>query len=114
YIDGNRMILAGQSAGGIVSVFAAGARQPQGLVAVLAFAAGRGGNPDFSPGVPCAEEPVARVFDGLGKSIKAPVMFHYAENDRYFAPKATRNWYARFTSAGADAEYVLQPPFKDD
>src|SRR3954453_8584420 len=44
YIDGNRMILAGQSAGGMVSVFTAGTRSPQGLVAVLAFAAGRGGD----------------------------------------------------------------------
>src|SRR5438045_302808 len=65
YVDGNRMILAGQSAGGMVSVFTAGMRQPQGLVAVLAFAAGRGGDPEINPGVPCAIEPVARVFDSL-------------------------------------------------
>jgi len=58
YVDGNRMILAGQSAGGMVSMVAAGTRNPQGLVAVLSFAAGRGGNPDFRPGVPCAIEPI--------------------------------------------------------
>src|SRR5919199_547020 len=43
YVDGNRMILAGQSAGGMVALYTAGTRQPQGLQAVLAFAAGRGG-----------------------------------------------------------------------
>src|SRR5215216_727545 len=61
FVDGNRMILAGQSAGGLVSMYTAGTRNPEGLVAVLSFAAGRGGNPDFRPGVPCAVEPVAKL-----------------------------------------------------
>src|SRR5436853_5323410 len=75
YVDGNRMILAGQSAGGMVAVFTAGSRNPPGLVAVLAFAAGRGGDPDINPGVPCAIEPVARVFDMLGKDKPGPGPF---------------------------------------
>jgi len=54
YVDPHRMILAGHSAGGMVALFTAGVRQPEGLVAVLAFAAGRGGNPALHPGVPCA------------------------------------------------------------
>ena len=114
YVDGNRMMLAGQSAGGMVSVFTAGTRQPQGLVAVLAFAAGRGGDPEINPGVPCAIEPVARVFDSIGKNIHVPVLFHYAENDLFFSPKVSRGWYERFNAAGANAEYVLQPAFGKD
>jgi dienelactone hydrolase len=114
YVDGTRMILAGQSAGGITSIFAAGARAPQGLVAVLAFAAGRGGNPARNPGVPCAVEPLARVFDELGKSVKVPVLFHYAENDHFFNPQTSRLWYDRFTAGGARADYVLQPAFGKD
>jgi dienelactone hydrolase len=114
YVDGSRMILAGQSAGGIVSMFAAGTRQPQGLLAVLGFAAGRGGNPDIRPGVPCAVEPVAKVFDTLGKSVKVPVLFHYAENDRFFNPATTRLWFERFTAGGAQGEYVMQPAFGKD
>ena len=114
YVDGSRMMLAGQSAGGMVSVFTAATRQPQGLVAVLAFAAGRGGDPDINPGVPCAIEPVAKVMDGLGKTIKVPVLFHYSENDLFFSPKVSRGWYERFNANGANAEYVLQPPFGKD
>jgi dienelactone hydrolase len=114
YVDPHRMILAGHSAGGMVAVFTAGMRQPEGLVAVLAFAAGRGGNPALHPGVPCAAEPLARVLDMVGRSIKAPVMFHYAENDQYFNPDTTRFWFKRFTASGARAEYVLQPPFGED
>lgn len=114
YVDPSRMILAGQSAGGLVSLFAAGTRAPKGLVAVLSFAAGRGGNPGVNPGVPCAVEPVARIFEGLGKAVRAPVLLHYAENDLYFGPKTTRLWYDRFAAGGAKAEYVVQPPFGDD
>mgnify|MGYP001255516499 CR=1 FL=1 len=113
YVDGARMILAGQSAGGVASIYTA-ARAPEGLVAVLAFAAGRGGNPSRNPGVPCAVEPLARVFDELGKSVKVPVLFHYAENDQFFNAQTSRLWYERFTAGGARAEYVLQPAFGKD
>jgi len=58
YVDPDRMILAGQSAGGVAALYAA-AQQPAGLTAVLAFAAGRGGDPALHPGVPCAAEPLA-------------------------------------------------------
>jgi dienelactone hydrolase len=114
YVDGNRMILAGQSAGGIVSMYTAGTRDPQGLVAVLSFAAGRGGNPDFRPGVPCAIEPVARLLESVGKNVRVPVLFHYAENDHYFNAQTSRLWYERFAASGARAEYVLQPAFGRD
>lgn len=113
YVDGSRMILAGQSAGGVASLYTA-ARAPEGLVAVLAFAAGRGGNPARNPGVPCAVEPLARVFDEMGKAVKAPVLFHYAENDHFFNAQTSRLWFERFTAGGARAEYVLQPPFGKD
>ena len=114
YVDGSRMMLAGQSAGGIVSMFAAAMHQPKGLVAVLAFAAGRGGNPDLRPGTPCAVEPVARVFEAMGPKIAVPVLMHYAENDKYFGPATTRLWHERFVAAGARADYVMQPAFGRD
>src|SRR5438067_4004250 len=114
YVDGNRMILAGQSAGGMVAVFTAGSRNPAGLVAVLAFAAGRGGDPDINPGVPCAIEPVARVFDTLGKSIRVPVLMNYSENDLFFSPKVSRQWFDRLNATWQDAEYALQPAFGKD
>ena len=113
YVDGSRMILAGQSAGGVASLYTA-SRAPVGLVAVLAFAAGRGGNPARNPGVPCAVEPLARVFDDMGKAVRVPVLFHYAENDHFFNAQTSRLWYERFTAGGARAEYVLQPAFGKD
>src|SRR5262245_3536250 len=113
YVDPERMILAGQSAGGVASLYAA-AQQPDGLIAVLAFAAGRGGNPARHPGVPCAAEALGAVFQDLGTSVRVPVLMYYAENDLYFGPAASRSWFQRFKAGGVDAEYVLQPPFGDD
>lgn len=111
YVDASRMILAGQSAGGVASLYAA-AQKPEGLVAVLAFAAGRGADP-ARPGVPCAAECLAEVFEELGREVEAPVL-HYAENDRSFGPAASQLWFRRFKAGGARAEYVLQPPFGAD
>ncbi len=99
-------------AGGLASLYAA-AQRPPGLVAVLAFAAGRGADLEH-PGVPCAVEPLAVVFAELGRSVQAPVLLHYAENDRSFGPAASQSWFRRFKAGGARAEYVLQPPFGAD
>ena len=109
YVDASRIILAGQSAGGVASLYAA-SQAPEGLVAVLAFAAGRGADPS-QPGVPCAGERLAAVFDEVGRTLEAPVLLYYAENDRFFGPQASRAWFARLKAGGAQAEYVLQPPF---
>src|SRR2546423_798385 len=78
------------------------------------FGAGRGGDRELKPGVLCAIEPVARVFDSIGKNIRVPVLFHYAENDLFFSPKVSRGWFERFNANGANAEYALQPAFGKD
>jgi len=80
---------------------------------VLAFAAGRGGDPAH-PGVPCAGERLAVVFEEVGRTLKAPVLLYYAQNDRFFGPAASGAWFARLKAGGARAEYVLQPPFGAD
>jgi dienelactone hydrolase len=114
YVDPDRMILAGQSAGGMASLYAAAKRSPKGLQAILNFSGGRGGVPHISPGTPCASEPLGQVFEDIGKSVKAPVLFHYAENDRYFGPDVAQAWFERFTAGGAKALLVEQPAFGTD
>jgi dienelactone hydrolase len=109
YVDPARVILAGQSAGGVAALYAA-AQAPEGLAAVLAFAAGRGADP-AQPGVPCAGERLAAVFEEVGRTLEAPALLYYAQNDSFFGPQASRAWFARLKAGGARAEYVLQPPF---
>ena len=91
------MILAGQSAGAVAALRAA-AESPEGLVAVLAFAADR----------------LGEVFHELGAAVPVPVLLYYAKNDRYFGPAASRAWFARFQAGGGRAEYVLEPAFGRD
>ena len=110
YADASRMILAGQSAGGVVSLYAA-SQSPPGLRAVLAFAAGRGADP-YHPGAPCAAAGVAAVFEQMGRSVKVPVLLYYAQNDLFFGPATSRARYARFEAGGGAAEFVLQPAFQ--
>ena len=112
FIDGSRIILAGQSAGGVVAL-AAAAREPAGLVAVLAFAAGMGGDALEHPGEACAPRAMAALFAHLGRHVKAPVLLNYAANDRWFGT-VSRVWYEKLRGAGANAEYVLLPAFGAD
>lgn len=109
YVDAERIILAGQSAGGVAALFAA-SQSPPGLQAVLAFSAGRGADP-AQPGVPCAAERLAEVFEEIGRSLRAPALVYYAQNDLYFGPQTSRAWFARLKAGGAAVEYVLQPPY---
>src|SRR4051812_10738430 len=70
YVDPSHIILAGQSAGGLAALLAAG-REPPGLAAVLAFAAGMGGGPQGDPGTPRAAEKMGGLFSPIGPHVKA-------------------------------------------
>jgi dienelactone hydrolase len=109
YVDPERMILAGQSAGGVASLYAA-AQQPAGLVAVLAFAAGRGGKPGGPSRHTLRSRSAGGAFPGLGSSVRVPVLMYYAENDLYFG-RGVAFMVQRLQAGGVEAEYVLQPPF---
>jgi dienelactone hydrolase len=111
-LDQKRWLLVGQSAGGFASIYTS-SKRPQGLVAVLAFAPGRGGRPDTHPGQPCAPEAVAQLFASIAPRIAVPVLWFYAENDQYIGPAAAKLWFESFTAAGGRGELVMLPPFPE-
>ena len=113
YVDPSRILLAGQSAGGLAALVAAG-REPRGLSAVLAFAAGMGGDPTAHPGTPCAPEVMAELFAHMGRHVKAPVLMQYAQNDRFFGVQSSRLWFERLRGGGASVDYELLPGFGSD
>src|SRR5262249_47294594 len=80
-LDGKRWLLVGQSAGAFASIYTA-AKHPDGLVAVLAFAPGRGGDPEKRPGEPCASDRMAELFAAIAPQVRVPVLWFYAENDQ--------------------------------
>jgi dienelactone hydrolase len=108
-----RWLLVGQSAGGFASIYTA-SKRPDGLVAVLAFAPGRGGRPDTHPGQPCAPELMAQLFASIAPDIAVPVLWFYAENDAYIGPAAARLWFESFHGAGGRGELVMLPRFPEN
>jgi dienelactone hydrolase len=113
WVDRQQIVLAGQSAGGFAAI-AAASKQPAGVVAVVNFSGGRGGRPDSHPGEPCDAENMKRAISRYAQTIRVPVLWHYAENDRYFSPDHVRDWFRAFEAAGATGTLVMQPPFGSD
>lgn len=113
YVDGKRIVLLGQSAGGIASI-AAASRASAGVLAAVNFSGGRGGNPKKRKGTPCSPEVMANAIGLFAKTIRVPVLWHYAENDQYFGPVYVRRWFQAFEAGGARGKLVIQPPFGKD
>ena len=109
-IDGNRIVVVGQSFGGMTSI-AVASRNAPGLVAAVNFAGGGGANPQFPPGEPCAPELLLNLFGTYGKTARVPTLSIYTENDKLFAPRHTKAWFDAFRANGGAGEYLLQPAF---
>jgi dienelactone hydrolase len=111
-LDGKRWLLVGQSAGGFASIYTA-AKQPEGLMAVLAFAPGRGGDPQTRPGEPCASDQMAALYASIAPRVTVPVLWFYAENDQFIGPRVQKLWFEAFHKAGGRGELVVIPPFPE-
>jgi dienelactone hydrolase len=113
YVRPDRILLVGQSAGGFGSL-AVASLNPPGVIGVVNFAGGHGGNPDTRPGIPCAPERLAETIKRFSKTIRIPVLWHYAENDNFFGPPVIKAMFAAFQEAGGQGRLVIQPPFGKD
>lgn len=113
YVRRDYVLLVGQSAGGIAAM-AAASESPAGVVGVVNFAGGRGGRPYTHPGEPCVAANMTEAIGKLARTIKVPVLWHYSENDQFFAPRHVKAWFQAFRDAGAVGTLVMQPPFQWD
>ncbi|MCV2356988.1 prolyl oligopeptidase family serine peptidase [Paucibacter sp. B2R-40] len=123
-IDGSRLVLVGQSVGGIATVAAAASR-PAGLMAAINFAGGHGGSPTEHRGEPCQSMKLKRLFKHYGElnanananataDAPTPTLWIYTENDMYFAPHHSRAWAEAYRSGGGLVDYRLLPAIGDD
>jgi dienelactone hydrolase len=110
FVRSDRVLFVGQSVGGMASVAAASAR-PAGLVGVVNFSGGNGGDPDRHPGEPCHAERLRAAYAVWGAQVGVPVLWHYVDNDKFFSPRHAREWFAAFERAGGRGELVIQPPY---
>jgi dienelactone hydrolase len=110
YVDPDRVLLVGVSAGGFGSI-ASASLAPHGLAGVINFAGGRGSQ---SSDTVCREDVLIRAYGSFGKKVRAPTLWVYAENDHFFGPVLARAMFAAFTGAGAPGELIIAPTFGTD
>jgi dienelactone hydrolase len=108
----DRIILAGQSVGGITSVVLGG-QNPPGVVAIINFSGGAAGNPTRHPGQSCGVEDVAAVYAAAGRRARAPSLWLYAANDQYWGQDAPRRWHAAYAQGGSRSKFVMTAPVPD-
>lgn len=101
----------GQSAGGFASIAAASLALP-GVVAVVNFSGGRGGN--GIDGIPCRPDLMAKTVGQYANTMRVPMLWFYVENDKYFGPDVAKSWFAAFEAAGGKGRFVLHPPYGAD
>lgn len=112
WIDKDKLILLGASAGGFHSLVAAGTRQSV-VKAVVNFVGGHGGQ-YTRPGQPCNPDNVAAVLSAAGMGNPIPTIWFYSENDKLFGSLVPRQWHAGYVKAGGRAEFHMLPPLGED
>lgn len=112
-VDPTRILVVGQSVGGLTTV-ATAALNPPGVVAAINFAGGSGGDPDRHPGIPSSAGQLEELYAAMGKQAHVPMLWIYTENDRYFDPRYSKAWAKAFAQAGGQVEFRLLPAFKNN
>jgi len=112
-VDPARVILVGQSVGGLATV-ATAARNPAGVVAAINFAGGAGGDPDRHPGVPLDLGQLNDLYRDLGRTAKVPMLWIYTQNDRFFGPECSQAWAKGFAAGGGQVDFRLLPAFRSN
>ena len=109
WADAGRVLIGGQSRGGILSVAYAGER-PGTVRAVINFAGGwtsdgcdRSGDGFNAP-----------TFAAAGRTAKVPMLWLYADYDRYYTPESIRRYHQAFTATGGAATFHLFPDIGGD
>jgi dienelactone hydrolase len=109
-VDATRILAAGVSTGGLATV-ALTAKAPPGLVAAVNFAGGRGSMADHDV---CNAGDLISAYRNFGKSSRVPMLWLYAENDKYFWPELAQKFDEAFRSKGGQDEFVLAPAIGED
>lgn len=109
WVRKDRVLLEGQSVGGMTTVSVAALNLP-GVVGAVNFAGGSGGNPEDSPARSCKPENMGKSYGELGKLVKVPSLWLYAENDQFWGAEAPRRWHEAFKAGGSDTQFVQTDP----
>lgn len=109
WIDAERIVVAGQSYGGLATI-AMGTQVVPGVRGLLNFA---GGLRDDGDGCDWRGELVDAFFN-YGANNKIASLWLYGANDSLFAPALVSRMHTAFVQAGGSAQLVAYAPFKRD
>jgi len=113
FVEPERAIVVGQSAGGWASV-ALASQNPARVAAIVNFAGGRGGYAERKPNNNCAPDKLVEAAGDFGKTARIPMLWIFTQNDLFFAPQLSARMADAFKSNGGIADYQLLPPFGKD
>jgi dienelactone hydrolase len=113
YADTSRWLVAGQSVGGLTAVATVG-RAPAGLLGGINFSGGIGGDPERRPANPCNPQAEQTYWASLGGQARAPMLWLYWQNDRYWGDTIPRQWHQAWEQGGGRAQYASLAAFGAD
>jgi dienelactone hydrolase len=109
WVDKNRVVVAGQSYGGLAAV-AFGTRRFSGVRGTINFAGGL-----RADGGDCQwQAALINAFANYGSKSTVPSLWFYGQNDSYFNPEMAARMHSAFVNAGGHARLVAYGPFKSD
>lgn len=110
FVEGGRIVLAGQSAGGFATL-AAASWNPAGVVALVNFAGGRGSRAAHDV---CGEARLVEAMERFGAGTRIPSIWLYSANDTYFRPELAHRLHAAYARGGARTSLHILPRYGRD
>ena len=111
-VDPKRIVVVGQSAGGF-GVIALADQPPPGVLGMISFAGGRGG--DDHEHICSGAQSLVDAAGVFGRANRLPQLWLFASNDHFFAPLVAHAMFAAYQAgSGAKLTFVDLPPFGDD
>ena len=109
WVDSERMVVAGQSYGGLATI-ALGTERLPGVRGLINFAGGLRDDSDR-----CAwRSQLVSAFAEYGARAKLPSLWMYGQNDSLFGPELAGRMHASYVQAGGRGRLVEFPSFKRD
>ena len=109
WIDQDRVIVAGQSYGGLATM-AFGTRQFPGVRGLLNFAGGLRIDGHYCDW----QSALVTAFRSYGSRTSLPSLWFYGENDSYFDPSLAQRLQTAYQSAGGSSQLIAFGRFKSD
>jgi dienelactone hydrolase len=111
-VDPKRIIVVGQSAGGFGAI-ALGDQPPPGVIGIISFAGGRGG--DDHEHICSGVDRLVQAAGTLGQTNRVPQLWLFAANDHFFPPSVAHKMFEAYKAGSTPAmRFVDLAAFEDD